>query len=79
MHAWSSAAFVSMLWSVWHLPANPPTAKTFLQLLQSIGPFEFQQVVWGPVLSLCARRSRTLVPSAVVHAAGNAYALTMLK
>ena len=79
LHAWSSAVFVSILWAVWHLPAYHPTAKTFLQLFRDVGPQSFFTVTWGVALSFCARRSRTLAPSAMLHALGNAYALTLMK
>jgi len=79
LHAWSSAVFVSILWCVWHLPAYYPKATTFLGLFNDIGPLSIGTVVFGTVLSFCARRSRTLVPSAALHAANNAYFLTLLK
>ena len=77
LHAWSSAIFVSMLWSVWHLPVTHPHTKNFWPLFADVGLFG--AIIWGPVLSFCARRSRTLVPSAAIHAAGNAYVLTLMR
>jgi hypothetical protein len=79
LHAWSSAVFGSILWAAWHFPAYYPHAKSFLRLFMEIGPISFIQIVLGPVLCFCARRSRTLVPSAAIHAVGNAYALTLMK
>lgn len=77
LHAWSSAIFVSMLWSVWHLPVTHPHAKNFWPLFADIGLFG--AILWGPMLAFCARRSRTLVPSAAIHAAGNACVLTLMR
>jgi membrane protease YdiL (CAAX protease family) len=71
--------FGSILWAAWHFPAYYPHAKSFLRLFMEIGPISFIQIVLGPVLCFCARRSRTLVPSAAIHAVGNAYALTLMK
>lgn len=78
-HAWVSAVFVSILWAVWHFPAYHPKAKTFVELCTQIGPHDLMAVVYGVPLSFCARRSRTLVPSSAIHAAGNAYVLTLMK
>ena len=79
LHAWSSAVFVSILWSAWHFQVYHPGAKTFGQLLTQIGPHDFMPVIYGVALSFCARRSRTLAPTAAIHAAGNAYVLTLIK
>lgn len=78
-HAWTSAVFVSILWSVWHFPAYHSTAKTFVELFTQIGPQDLMVVVYGVPLSFCARCSRTLAPSSASHAAGNAYVLTLMK
>lgn len=79
LHAWSSAVFVSILWSAWHFQVYHPDAKTFGQLFTHVGPHDFMPVIYGTALSFCARRSRTLVPTAAIHAAGNAYVLTLIK
>jgi hypothetical protein len=79
VHAWSSAIFISILWSAWHFPAYYPQAKSFLGLFTAVTWLSFVQIVFGPPLSFCARRSRTLAPSAAIHAMGNAYVLTLMK
>jgi membrane protease YdiL (CAAX protease family) len=79
LHAWCSAVFASILWALWHLPAYNPDAKTFVALFSGISPFSISLVVLGVLLSFAARSARTLVPSAALHAFGNAYVLTMLK
>jgi hypothetical protein len=79
LHAWSSAVFVSILWSAWHFQVYHPQAKTFPQLLTQIVPNDFLPVIYGVALSFCARRSRTLAAPVAIHAAGNAYVLTLIK
>jgi len=78
-HAWVSAIAVSVLWSIWHFPAYHPHAKTLGQLFAQLSPIDLFPVLWGVVLSFCARRSRTLAPTAAVHGLGNAYVLTLMK
>jgi hypothetical protein len=79
LHEASSAVFVSILWSIWHLPAYNPHAKGFFALFAGLGPFYISVVAMGVLLSFCARRARTLVPSALMHAFGNAYVLAFIK
>lgn len=77
--AWSAALFVSVLWSAWHFPAYHGGAKTFVQLFTQLTMLDLMPVLYGILLSFCARLSRTLVPSAAIHALGNAYVLTCLR
>ncbi len=79
LHEWSSAIFISLLWSAWHFPVYHLPAKTLWQLFANCGPGDFGPIIWGTALSFCARRSRTLAPSAAIHAAGNAYVLTLMR
>lgn len=78
LHAWATAIFVAMLWGVWHLPAYHPEAKSFWALLGKSDMFTVGVVIGGVLLSFCARRCRTLAPSAALHALGNAYVLTLM-
>jgi membrane protease YdiL (CAAX protease family) len=76
VHATCSAVFISLLWSCWHLPAYNPDAPSFFALFGRINLFSVGIVLGGILLSFVARRSRTLVPSAAMHAFGNAHVLT---
>jgi membrane protease YdiL (CAAX protease family) len=77
LHAWCSAIFVSILWAIWHLPAYNPHARSFLALFSGLGPFHVSIMMMGVLLSFCARRARTLVPSSIMHAFGNAHVLAL--
>ena len=79
LHEWCSAVFVAILWSVWHLPAYNPHARSFLALFSGLAPFYIGVLAMGVLLSFCARQARTLVPSSIMHAFGNAYVLSLLK
>ena len=79
LHAWCSALFVSILWSVWHLPAYNPDATSFLALFDHITMFHLSVLVLGVLLTFCARAARTLVPTSITHAFGNAHILAMIK
>jgi hypothetical protein len=79
LHEASSAVFVSILWAIWHLPAYNPHAKGFFALFAGLGPFYFSVLVMGVLLSFCARQARTLAPSALMHAFGNAYVLAFVR
>jgi hypothetical protein len=79
IHALGSAVFVSILWAGWHLRAYNPQTPTFGGLFPAIGPFAFAQVVFGTLLSFCARQTGTLVVPAAVHAFGNAYVLALMR
>ncbi len=79
LHAWCSAVFGAMLWSVWHLPSYFPGERSFGALFGRITPWYLSVVLMGTLLAFCARRARTLVPTAVTHAFGNAYLLALLK
>jgi hypothetical protein len=79
LHEWCSAIFLSMLWAIWHLPAYNPGAPTFVALFAAIGPFSIRVVVLGVLLSSCARRARTLLPTSIVHAFANAHVLSLLR
>lgn len=79
LHAGCSAIFVSILWAIWHLPAYNPHAKGFFALFAGLGPFYISVLVMGVLLSFCARQARTLAPSALMHAFGNAYVLAFIK
>lgn len=79
LHAVCSAVFLSMLWAVWHLRAYNPRVDTFWGLFAAISPFAFAQIVMGTMLTMIARRSRTLVPGCATHAFFNAYVLSLRK
>lgn len=79
LHAWCSAVFASILWSVWHFPAYHPKAKTFVELFTLVEMKDLLPVIFGVPLAFCARRARTLAPTSAIHAAGNAYVLTLMK
>lgn len=79
LHEVCSAAFVSILWMIWHLPAYNPHAESFLALFNGLTPFYVCVTMMGVLLSFCARRARTLVPSAIMHAFGNAHVLAQVK
>jgi membrane protease YdiL (CAAX protease family) len=79
LHEWCSAVFVSILWSIWHLPAYNPHAKGFLALFSGLAPFYIGVLMMGVLLSFCARKARTLVPTSIMHAFGNAYVLALMK
>jgi len=79
LHEWCSATFVSILWAIWHLPAYNPHAKSFLALFSGLAPFYIGVLMMGVLLSFCARRARTLAPSSIMHAFGNAYVLSLMK
>ena len=79
LHEVCSAVFVSILWAIWHLPAYSPHAKGFLALFNGLTPFYVCVTMMGVLLSFCARRARTLVPSSIMHAFGNAHVLSLIK
>jgi len=79
LHEWCSAVFVSILWSIWHLPAYNPHAKSFPTLFSGLAPFYLGVLMIGVLLAFCARQARTLVPSSIMHAFGNAYVLALAK
>lgn len=76
-HPWLSALFTGMLWALWHLPVYNRGATTFLGLFATaVRPFTISTTINGFFFAIIARRSRTLVPSAALHALGNAYLLS---
>ena len=67
---WMSAAFVSILWGLWHLPLRflyPSRSLGFIALALVIN------VLFGIPLSFCWRKSGTLVLPSAVHALCDAY------
>ena len=77
VHPWFSALFIAVLWALWHLPVYNRGATTFLGLLATaVRPFTISTTINGFLLAFTARRSRTLVPSAALHALGNAFLLS---
>jgi len=63
---WLSAAFVSVLWGLWHLPISP--AHTVLQLLVLSIIFPFIHCLVGIPFSFFWRSSGSLLVPAAVHA-----------
>lgn len=78
-HAWCSALFGAILWSLWHLPAYNPGAHSLAALWAGLTPFYLSVVMNGVFLVFAARRGRTLLGTAVVHALGNAYILAQFR
>ena len=79
VHPWLSALFIAIFWALWHLPSYNwgGSATTFLGLFATaLRPFYFGTTIVGFLLAFTARRSRTLVLSAALHALGNAYFLS---
>jgi len=79
LHACCSAVFCSILWSIWHLPSYFPDARSFGALFARISPWYLYVVVLGTLFSFAARKARTLVPTAIGHALGNAYILALIR
>lgn len=73
-----SAAFVAVLWALYHLPIQGAKAATPLQQL-GVALFVTGVAIAGIPLAYIWRRSGTLVLSAALHAFGNAYTLAALK
>lgn len=63
---WLSAAFVSVLWGLWHLPISG--VRTPIQLLVFVTIVPVTHCLIGTALSLCWRRSGSLFVPASVHA-----------
>jgi hypothetical protein len=78
-HAWCSALFGSILWSLWHLPAYNPGARSIEMLWAGLSPFYLSVVINGVLFVFAARRGRTLLGSAVAHALVNAYILAQFR
>jgi hypothetical protein len=77
VHPWFSAVFIGALWALWHLPVYNRAATTFPGLFtQVVRPFYLMVMINGFFFAFTARRSRTLVPSAALHALGNAYLMS---
>jgi len=69
--AWISAIFVSLLWGMWHLPIVPKTEG--VPLITVIFSLAAVHTAVGIPLSMCWRRSGTLVLPAAAHALIDAY------
>jgi membrane protease YdiL (CAAX protease family) len=67
---WTSAVFVSALWGLWHVPLNHPTLR---ELPLTVVLVIFASVLIGVPLSLCWRRSGTLVLPSAAHALADCY------
>jgi Type II CAAX prenyl endopeptidase Rce1-like len=65
---WISAAFVSALWGLWHLPGQAPTALTGTHVASTIVALLVAQIVLGVPLSLWWRASGNLVVTDTAHA-----------
>lgn len=66
---WASAVFVSLLWGAWHLPI----IELGPHLARNIANVMIMHLVIGVPLSICWRRSGTLVFPAAAHALIFAY------
>jgi hypothetical protein len=71
----ASAAFIGLLWGLWHLPirmvgAHSGSALALITVDTAIG---------GIFLSFCWRRSRTLALSAFLHGFSNARTLSLMQ
>jgi hypothetical protein len=65
-----SAIFVSFLWGIWHLPlADLYRSREISFLALAI----LLNILWGVPLSLCCRKSGTLLLPSVIHALCDAY------
>lgn len=69
--AWISAVFVSLLWGLWHLPIAPTREGT--PVFAMILSLAAVHTAVGVPLSICWRRSGTLVLPAAAHALIDAY------
>ncbi len=75
--AWISAIFVSLIWGLWHLPIAPTSKNT--PVVSVIFGLAAVHTAVGVPLSICWRRSGTLVLPAAAHAFIDAYRDAVLR
>ncbi|MEO7934511.1 MAG: CPBP family intramembrane glutamic endopeptidase [Chthoniobacterales bacterium] len=70
-HEWLSAVFISALWGIWHLPLVP--LHGIAELVVVVPIIVLSHCLDGVFISLCWRRSGTLLLPSVYHSLIDAY------